>query len=195
MNENHQLLEMLLESFEKKSHCVSSSLLPSLTEGELVEKCSWFPSKLPKSVIELYSWKGGQAKDAWSEEYPFWFRDMSFIGVDQAKSEYESMNQSYGVDNTLEEDGVLLKNAFPFAAFNGGWFVIPSGPHRWSNKYSEPVVYVLQGIVLYYYSLETMLQTCIDSVNHPSWSTQESDIDEEIESNIWQKYNPGVFDE
>jgi len=195
MEETHLLLQKLNDSFEKKGHHVSDSLLPSLSEQELREKCRWFPAELPKSVIRLYTWKGGQAKDAWEEEYPFWFRDMSFISLDQAKFEYASMINSYGIDNTLEEDGVILENAFPFAAFNGGWFVIPNGIHRWSKVHGEPVICVLQGIQLYYFSLDTMLKTCIDAVNHPTWSSEESDLDESIEQEIWQKYNPGVFSE
>ena len=196
MSNIHKLLDDLCKSFEEKEHHVSSSLLNSVSEEEIKGRCkSWFPSAIPVSVIELYTWKGGQAKDAWEEEFPFWFRDMSFISLDQAEKEYKSMMESYGVYNTLEEDGVVLNGCFPFAAFNGGWFVIPSSNHKWESKYKEPVICVLQGITLYYYSVEQMLKTCIECVRHPTWSTDESDLDEDVELLIWRKHNPGIFED
>jgi hypothetical protein len=196
MRELHQLLEELCNSFEKKEHNVFPSLLPPLSEQEIELRCKgWFPSKIPKGINNLYTWKGGQEKDAWEEEFPFWFRDMSFISLEQAESEYKSMNESYGVYNTLEEDGVLLKDCFPFAAFNGGWFVVPASKNKWSHKFSEPVICVLQGIEMYYHSIEKMVKTSIECVQHTTWSTEESDLDEKIEMQIWKKYNPGIFED
>ena len=196
LKESHMRLEELCKSFEAKGHNVSPSLLEPMSEsGVKTRSESWFPSTLPKSVIDLYTWKGGQANDAWEEEFPFWFRDMSFISLDQAESEYKSMNGSYGIGNTLEEDGIVLRDSFPFAAFNGGWFVIPGSTHQWSSKYKEPVICVLQGITLFYYSLEHMLKTCIECVQHPEWSTEDPDLDEDIELQIWRKHNPGIFDD
>jgi len=196
MKELHHLLEELLNSFEAKDHRVTPSLLPPLTEEEIKLKCkSWFPIEIPNSINELYKWKGGQENDAWEEEYPFWFRDMSFISLDQAETEYKSMVESYGIYNTLEEDGVLLKDCFPFAVFNGGWYVVPATKNKWSSINNEPVICVLQGIELYYHSMEKMVQTSIDCVQHSTWSTEESDIDEDTEMQIWKKHNPGIFED
>lgn len=196
MKELHHLLETLLYSFEAKEHRVTQSLLPPFTEEEIKKKCKgWFPSGIPNAVSELYTWKGGQEKDAWEEEYPFWFRDMSFISLDRAESEYKSMMESYGIYHTLEEDGVLLKDCFPFAAFNGGWFVVPAGTNKWSSINNEPVICVLQGIELYYHSIEKMVKTSIECVQHPAWSTEEPDLNEDIEMQIWKKHNPGIFED
>ncbi len=192
----HSLLEELRLAFEEKDHSVTSSLLEPLTEDEIREKCkSWFPEKVPSSIIELYEWKGGQEKNAWEEAFPFWLRDMSFISLDQAETEYKSMMESYGLHSSFEEDGVRLKDCFPFAAFNGGWFVIPASTSKWSSVYSQPVVCVFQGTELYYHSVESMLKTCIECVQHFSWTSENSDIDEDIAMAIWRKYNPGIFEE
>ncbi|EPW6854147.1 hypothetical protein HJ040_22080 [Vibrio parahaemolyticus] len=192
----HQLLNELCVCFERKGHLVTSSLLAPLTEKELEAKCSnWFPAEIPTSIKDLYTWKGGQEHDAWEEEFPFWFRDMSFISLEQAETEYRSMNQFYGVDNTLEDDGVLLKDCFPFAAFNGGWFVIPASNHKWSNSFNEPVICVFQGIELYYHSIDKMVKTAIECVQYPTWTTEDPDTPEDVEMKIWKKYNPGIFGE
>jgi hypothetical protein len=199
MNEIHNLLDQLSKTYEKKSHHVVQSLIDSVTASDLEKQCEqWFPSKVPESVVMLYSWKGGQAKDAWEEKFPFWFRDMSFISfisLEQAKFEYESMMSSYGVDNLLEEDGIELRFSFPFAAFNGGWFVVPSSTHQWSDKYPEPVICVMQGINLYFHSVEIMLKTCNEWVAHPNYSSDESELNEDIEMSIWKKHNPSIFED
>lgn len=196
MNELHHLLNELCNSFENKGHAVTPSLLEPLSEEELKNKCkSWFPAEIPASIKELYTWKAGQRNDAWAEEFPFWFRDMSFISLEQAESEYKSMNQFYGVENTIETDGVLLKDCFPFAAFNGGWFVIPASNNKWSTKFDEPVICIFQGISQYYHSINKMVKTSIECVQHPSWSTEEPDIGEDEEMVIWKKHNPGIFED
>ncbi|EEW10057.1 SMI1/KNR4 family protein [Vibrio mimicus] len=196
MKDLHRLLNELCACFESKGHLVASSLLAPLTEKELEAKCaSWFPGEIPTAIKDLYTWKGGQGHNAWEEEFPFWFRDMSFISLDQAEAEYESMNQSYGVENTLEEDGVLIKDCFPFAAFNGGWFVIPASKSKWSNSFDEPVICIFQGIEQYYHSIDKMVKTVIECIQYPTWSTEESYIPEDIEMKIWKKHNPGIFEE
>ncbi len=195
MISTHDLLNKLTSNFESKGHSVKQSLLDPVPISEIAQRCEWFPADIPASVIALYSWRGGQAKDAWEEEYPFWFRDMSFISLDQAEKEYISMMESYGVENSIEEDGIELKTSFPFAAFNGGWYVVPSSPNQWSGKHQLPVVCVFQGIDMFFHSVESMLKTCCEWVSHPEWSSDVSDLDEDIEMIIWKKYNPNIFED
>jgi len=185
----HVLLDELLEAYESKGMHVSDSLLAPLSQSELIDRCSWFPGELPPEIISLYSWRGGQLKDAWESEFPFWFRDNSFCSVERAQFEYKSMMDSYGI---YPEDHELLKYSFPFASFNGGWYVFPTQGQPFSATLKAPIVGVLQGIDIYYFSIETMVQTCIDWVSHDKYDA-DSSMPDKIEREIWQKHNPGIF--
>ncbi len=149
---------------------------------------------LRNSVSNLLDyWRNGQANDAWGEPNSFWFRDMSFSSLDIAETEYQSMVSTYGVDNTLEDDGVILKTSFPFAAFNGGWYVVPSEKHNMSVPSRYPVICVFQGIDWYFASIEKMLDTCHEWVTHDGYNYEEGGLDEDNERCVWRKHSPGVF--
>lgn len=186
----HSLLDKLVDAYESKGMYVSDSLLPPLSETDLANRCHWFPGELPPEIISLYSWRGGQEKDARDSEFPFWFRDNSFCSVVRAEFEYKSMMDSYGIYTEYHE---LLKYSFPFAAFNGGWYIFPTRGQPFSANLNAPIIGVLQGIGIYYYSIETMIQTCIDWVNHDNYD-EKCSIPEKIEMEIWQRYNPGIFE-
>jgi len=186
----HDLLNKLLSAYERKGMKLSESLLPPISETELIEQCSWFPGVLTPELISLYGWRGGQKEDAWESEYPFWFRDMSFCSLERAKHEYDSMMKSYG---SYPEDRELLKYSFPFASFSGGWYVIPTKGQPFSKTLRAPVISVFQDIAIYYFSIELMVKTCIEWVESDKYN--EDDIfPEELESSIWQKHNPGIFE-
>ncbi|MEP5763300.1 MAG: hypothetical protein ABJ308_01835 [Halieaceae bacterium] len=184
----HAGLDRLLKAYESKGMEVENSLLPPYGENRLRKSCSWFPGELTLELVSLYGWRGGQEKDAWESEHPFWFRDMSFSSIERAKAEYHSMMESYG---TNPEDHELLKYSFPFASFNGGWYVLPTRGHPFTSSLSSPVISVFQGIDLYFYSIETMVNTCIEWVSHPEY--EEGQPPREIELEIWEKHNPGIF--
>jgi hypothetical protein len=185
----HQRLELLRLAFEAKGHHVSPSLLPAVQELELRERCSWFPTELPEELVALYAWRGGQANDAWDEEFPFCFRDCAFSGLGNAEQEYKSMMQSSGSN---PEDHYLLKYSFPFAAFNGGWLVLPCKEQSLDRRFKRPVISVFQGIDVWFYSMELMIETCIEWVSHPKYAGNDHlQGDEEME--IWKRHNPGIF--
>jgi hypothetical protein len=187
-------LDSLLSAFEiQGADNIRDSLLPGLSREEIEQRCAWFPGKVPEPVMEMYMWRNGQANDAWGEESPFWFRDMTFSSLEIAKTEYQSMVSSYGVDNTLEDDGVILKTSFPFAAFNGGWYVVPSEEHTMRVDSRFPVICVLQGIDWFFVSIEAMLDTCNEWVRSSNYDYEEASLDEDTENRIWKQHNPGVF--
>jgi len=187
----HNLLDKLLEAFEAQGMKVSGSLLAPIPEPELVEKCSWFPGKLPPEIVSLYAWRGGQEKDAWESKFPFWFRDNSFCSIERAEIEYKSMMESYGV---YPEDHELLKYSFPFASFNGGWYVFPTNGQPFSSNLKAPIISVFQGIDIFFFSIEKMVSTCIEWVISEKYNSDHS-LPEDIEMNIWRKHNPGIFDD
>lgn len=185
----HESLDRLLAAYEARGFATADTLLPPLTESELREACNWFPGELPPELIALYGWRGGQEKDAWESEHPFWFRDMSFSSIERAKLEYQSMMSSYGL---IPGDRGLLKYSFPFAAFNGGWYVLPTGGHPFNASLKYPVISVFEGVDVFFYSLEQMVNTCVDWVSHPDYSDDYS-LPSEVELQIWRKHNPGIF--
>ena len=99
------------------------------------------------------------------------------------------MMESYGI---FPADHELLKYSFPFAAFNGGWYVFPTRGQPFSSSLEAPIIGVLQGIDIYYFSIETMVSTCIDWVSHEKYGA-DSSLPGDVERKIWQKHNPGVF--
>lgn len=185
---------MLVAAYRDKGVDPGPELSPGLTDGQIAALTSWFPGTFPDALCELYRWRNGQPSDAWDTRAAFWFRDMQFCSLERARLEYESMMQSYGVDNSRQVDGVELRTSFPFASFNGGWYVLPCEGQDLDREHQFAVVSVLQGIDVYFHSIETMLSTCLDWRRASSWSEAEGWIlssSEEME--IWRRHNPGVF--
>ena len=189
-SETHQLLDQLLAAYEDKGFSVKDSLLPPLDAKQLLEKCTWFPGEITPELQALYAWRGGQDKGAWETKTPFWFRDNAFLSIDNAEQEYASMMESYGSEFS---EMTWLKYAFPFAAFNGSWYVLPTRGHSFSPKLRYPIISVFEGIDVYYYSLQSMLATCVDWVKHPDYS-KDFTLPHDVEMSIWKKYNPGIFE-
>ena len=184
----HKNLDRLLNAFESKGMKVSQSLLPSIPESELRERCSWFPGQLTEEIIALYEWRGGQ-EEVREPDSPFWFRDNSFCSVERAEFEYKSMMDSYG---SYSPDHDMLKHAFPIASFDGACYVIPTKEHNLKSVLKRPVISVYEDIDIYYYSMEKMMETCVEWVEHNQY-TSKGLYPRNIELAIWRKHNPGIF--
>ena len=185
-------LEELRMAFEAKGLHVSPSFLPPVDEASLRQRCTWFPAQLPEELITLYAWHEGQSSDAWSDDgYPYWFRDCAFSSLKTAESEYKSMMDTYGAH---PQDHDLLRCSFPFAAFNGGWLVLPCQEQKLDIRLKRPVISVMQGIDVWFYSMGLMIDTCIDWVAHPAYGhIGNSALPEQEEMAIWRRHNPGIF--
>ena len=184
-----QALDKLLAAYESKGLTVRDSLLPGIDAAKLMQRCTWFPGDMIPEIQALYAWHGGQEKGAWETDHPFWFRDNAFLNLDNAESEYASMMESYGSEFS---DQVWMKYAFPFAAFNGAWYVIPTRGHPFSPNLKYPIVSIFEGIDVFYYSIETMVQTCIDWVSHVDYN-KDGTLPRDVEMTIWRRHNPGIF--
>lgn len=188
----HRLLENLRIAFEAKSLNVSDTLLPPWNEHELRERCQWFPGEIVPELTALYSWRGGQEPGPWDlsdTDHPFWFRDCAFSSLAIAENEYRRMMASYGQTPEFHK---ALETCFPFAAFNGGWLVLPTTSHGFDKNLMRPVVSVMQGIDVFFYSMEKMVETCADWVSHPGYGG-DGTLPENVEHEIWRKHNPGIF--
>lgn len=187
------LCDSLVEAYRTRGEDLESALLPGLSQREIESRTRWFPAALPQSLLELYTWRNGQPDDAWNTDKVLWFRDMQFASLERAEAEYRSMMDSYGVGNSRQLEGIELRTSFPFASFNGGWYVVPCQGHDLKPSYPFPVVNVFQGIDIYFHSVERMLETCIEwrlaSVRlDDSW-----ELSERKEREIWRRHNPGVL--
>jgi hypothetical protein len=188
-----KLCEALLQAYRDRGQDLSAELLPGLSRAEIATRVSWFPAPLPEPLLELYGWRNGQPEDAWSTERVLWFRDMQFTSLERAQEEYQSMMDSYGVGNSREAEGIELRTSFPFASFNGGWYVIPCASHDLDPRHAFPVVSVFQGIDVYFHSIERMLETCIDWRLASKLVNDDWELDEDRERTIWCHHNPGIF--
>lgn len=185
----HAQLEALRLAYEAKGQHVSSSLLPPLNEVALRERCAWFPAALPQELTSLYAWHGGQDKKVDQDKFPFWFRDCGFISPNEAEREYKDIMSIYG-QNPMDHE--LLKYSFPFAAFNSGWLVLPCKGQSLDLRFPRPVIFVMEGITVFFYSMQLMIDTCVEWVSHPQLN-EHAQLPPEIELKIWQKHNPGIF--
>lgn len=189
----HELLDELRNAYEDKGLQVSRTLLPPIEESQLRSMCDWYPDELPMELVSLYGWRGGQEPGPWElddADHPFWFRDCAFSSIDTARVEYQSMMETYGAN---PEDHDLLKYSFPFAAFNGGWMIIPTRKQNLDRRFDRPIIFVLQGIMVFFYSIELMVATCIDWVRHPSYD-ESGGLTNSVEKEIWRRHNPGIFE-
>ena len=180
-------LEALRQAFEANGRHVSAGLLAAVAEEDLRKRCAWFPAPLPDEILGLYAWRGGQANDTWDEPYPFVFRDCGFSSPAMAERSYRAIMDSYGRD---PPDDALLRSAFPFAEFNGGWLVVPTRPEGYGGL-QRPVISVHQGINVWFHSVNAMVDTCLAWVSDPAWTNEGLPSDRELL--IWRKYNPGIF--
>ena len=183
------LLEELRLAYEAIGHHVSPTLRPGLQPDAIRARCKWFPTDLPGELLALYGWRDGQKGDACHNDYPFWIRDCTLSSLEVAEFEYQSIMQSYG---RYPKDHETLKYSFPFAAFNGGWMVLPCDGHTLYRAYKRPVIFVLQGIDIYFYSIELMVRTCIDWVRAGKSEDGVIRFSEDLEMKIWQQHNPGI---
>jgi hypothetical protein len=181
-------LEELRQSYETKGFNVSETLQPGLSADETSAQCSWFPESIPQEIIALYGWRGGQVESSAKKDFPFWFRDCAFLTPTAAKLEYKSMMSTYGANPT---DTPLLRICFPFAAYNGGWLVIPCAAQSLEPRLQRPVISIMQGVDVHYYSIEIMLATVLEWVRHPKYDGYGLPSDVELE--IWRHHNPGIF--
>lgn len=194
INNIHKRLDRLLQAYKNKGVLAQKELLPALSEQGLKERCSWFPSDLPKEIIALYTWRGGQECNEWVE-HPFFFRDTIFCDLKTSKDDYAQIVVPYAADG--EEDSELgweyLRYSFPFTSFEGAVYVIPSQPFVIDERFERPVILVHEGVNPVYESLETMLDTCIEWVENATYNMEYEFLEINNEHEIWKKHNPKIF--
>jgi len=183
-------LEALRLAYEAKQEHVSATLQPGLAEAALRERCAWFPSRLPDEIVALYGWHDGQPSSPGVEQYPFLFRDCGFTSIRNAENEYKMIMSSYGTQPSLHD---LLKHSFPFAAFDAGWLVLTCNERFPGSPYEHSVISVFQNVMLMFYSMDSMVETCIGWVNNIGVLAGLPFIGKSLEDEILERFNPGIL--
>jgi len=187
-----ELLDELRLAHLERGSAVDRHLQPGLPRDELRRRTRSLGLTLPDDVVELYAWRNGQDADAEMSVDALVFRDQKFVDVAGALREYLLIQGHHAPEEDTIPYGFELAEAFPFATHLGSSYVIVCGPHELAGPHPHPIVSVFQGVDLYFHSLETMLRTCLDWVRHPSWEAA-STLPDEVEREVWQRHNPGVF--
>ena len=184
----HAKLKALRQAYESKGFNVTDTLQPPLSAQALKAQCNWFPAPLPEEIISLYAWRGGQIESGSEDDFSFAFGGYTFLTLEDAKLEYDSMMSTYGAEPS---DAPLLRICFPFAACNGGWLVMPCTGQSLEPRLERPIIFVMQGISIHYYCLELMVATALDEVLHPQYDGYNG-LPEKISMKIWDRHNPGI---
>lgn len=183
-------LESLRQGFEDHGRAVTAHLRPGLDEAEVRRRCAWFPVPVPTEVVALYGWHDGQAPDAERTADAFLFRDCAFISLDRAREVHRTMSGAYsGAASIL---GVSVATCFPVAEFEGATLVVPCDAPPGGDAQLRPVVSVFEGIEVFFYSVERMVETCLDWVRHPAFDPR-AGLPRPAELEIWRRHNPGIF--
>lgn len=186
----HAGLDKLEAAFAARNPKIRESLPPGLIEAQVREAAAWFPHELPPEVVALYAWRNGFVEAPDSQDPPFRFRDYVFLPLGDARQEYESMVGTYGA--AAPEIKPLLASSFPIGSNGGGWLVVPAQTQTLRPDLSRPVISVFQGLSVFFYSVQTMVETCAAWVSHPR--NDGFGLPTEVEMEVWQRYNPGVFE-
>lgn len=86
--------------------------------------------------------------------------------------------------------GVRLRDCVPIAHFMGSTYVVTCGPQDVTKQSPHPVLNAFQRVELFFYSIESMVATCIDWVEQTNYRR---DVDTPNELEIWERHNPGIF--
>jgi len=186
----HTLLDTLLDAYQAKGFNVKTGSSSPYSKEQLQRQIDWFPGEIVPPLQALYTWHGGHLENSIENNSEFWFRDNAFLNLETAEREYKILRENF-VGGFFGDP--WLKYAFPFAAFEGSWYVLPTREHPYSSELNYPVICVFEGIDVFFYSLQSMLLTCIDWVTHPEFR-KDTTLPRDIELSIWRKYNPGIFE-
>jgi hypothetical protein len=187
------LCNRLADAYELQGLPVRENLRPGVSREVVLKALAPLRVPVPEELLELYAWRNGHILEFDPEQHRYLsFRDGIFISVERIVEEYLKIQKSYGVNSTLEMDRVDLRAVIPVSSFEGAWDVVACGTHLHGSNLKYPVVHVHQGISMYFHSVESMLQTCLDWVSSPYWENL-STLPEKVEMEIWRRHNPGVF--
>lgn len=192
MSEVAEKLDALLAAFQNKGIDPTNNLRPGLSDDELEEFSSQFGCDFPEDVRALFRWRNGSIDVSADPDQLFVFRDQPFLSLSDAKQARDSIRMfldaftSAGLSAPFEAETLI-----PIAEFEGQYFAVATSPDNITAAHPNPVVSLGEDMCIYFYSVSSMLDTCLEWVRDPAYSV-ESPVPED-EMIAWEKYNPGVF--
>ncbi len=180
-------LNILINSLREKGITEVDNLLPGLSRQEIEQNTSHLPFKLPEEIYELYQWRNGCDHNF----APSLFRDQKLLTLDDALKEYEYLIEGYIYESDEDDIDIYqvdLKSCFPFAGFDGSIYTISCGKQYFTDKSKLPIISVFEGIDLYFYTFDSMLDTCIEWVQHPSYRKYYAPLNQ---TEAWEKNQYG----
>lgn len=184
-------LDRLVAAFEAHGLDVGANLLPGATAAQIDAVEAELGVRLPRAYRELYGWSAGCVDPA--SDVALMFRDNTFLRLDDVAEVRRAVVATYGATDDEDAEnyyGVDLRTTAPFAEFMGSTYLVATGPHRLDPTLAHPVIGAFQGVETYFHSIETMVETCIEWVEHPDYEPLASAPDETA---TWLKHNPGLF--
>lgn len=187
-----QKLDRLVDAFESHGVRVRSNLRPGASEAQLDSLSRELGVMLPDQFRALYTWRNGHVDQ--TSDNLLAFRDNIFIGLEAIGEVHETVVSTYSRrpgDDETASFGVDPEQCVPFAEFMGAAYLVACGPQSLTKRDPHPVLSAYHGVDLFYYSIESMVDTCIDWVEQPDYMPEFREAPDEL--TIWQRHNPGIF--
>lgn len=152
-------------------------LAPGMDPEEIRRRTAGLGFPFPDELVHLYAWRDGSPEGG----ELFLFRDHVMTSV------------AAGIENLRWTAGTYgVEDAFPFAAFEGSFLVLPSSPYAIEPLLERPVVSVFEGVDVHYLSFTHLLDTVIEWLERGAHAPG-GRVDPDLEMEIWRANNPGLF--
>jgi len=188
-------LDVLLDAYRAAGLDPSRNLKPGLSEAEIGAVAAQLGVVFPQAVRELYRWRNGVA-DLYAEfDKQFVFRDQPFLSLDNAQDAIADVRAILKEAQAFSgaKDALLdPANLIPIAAFEGFYYVVPGGDGLSGLPVTHPVISIGEGEDVYFLTVESMIETCIEWISDPSLDKET--LSAENEEDAWERHNPGVFE-
>lgn len=185
-------LDRLADAFHAHGIPVRDNLLPGATDAELDEVAAQLGVDLPQEYRDLYRWSAGSRDHETGPRLVF--RDMAFLPLSLVVEHQRAVVETYATgmpegESATELYGIDLARTAPIAELMGSTLVVACGWQRLTDR-SHPVVNAFQGIDVFFHSVGSMIDTCIEWVDQADYDAYAPAPNEMA---IWQRHNPGVF--
>lgn len=190
---DHRKLHRLAMAFEAHGVPVLGNLRPGASDAELDALAHDLGVALPDELRTLYRWRNGHIdpNPMAGGGHMLVFRDNVFLRLEDIPAAYAAVSETYAYLQEVDVDpGVDLAACVPIAEFMGARYVVACGEQRLTARSRHPVISVFQGISVFFYSIGSMIDTCIDWVEQPDYEPFREAPNERA---IWLRHNPGVF--
>lgn len=183
-------LERLVDAFEAHGHPVRANLAPGATAIELDDLADRRGFELPDDFRTLYGWHNGHIEQEGAPVLKF--RDNPFCEIGNASAQLTlDIYEDVRAENREVEWPLDLTACLPIAELMGSVYAVPGKGLSRSELSSNPVFSVSEGVDVYFLSIESLVDTCIEWVEQDDWDLYSTAPNERA---IWKKHNPGILD-